>query len=48
MPGWQGETLTKILSITTFVFDGRNEEQQKQEEAKLKAERKRERKEKER
>jgi len=47
MPGWQGETLTKILSIATFVFDGRSEEQQKQEEEKLKAERKREHKEKE-
>jgi len=40
--------LTKILSITTFVFDRRGEEQQKEEEEKLKAERKRERKEKER
>jgi len=47
VPGWQGETLTKILSIATFVFDGRSEEQQKQEEEKLKAEKKRERKERE-
>ena len=47
MPGWQRETLTKILSIATFVFDGRSEEQQKQEGEKLKAERKRERKERE-
>ncbi|KAM9590820.1 uncharacterized protein ACIBXB_005876 [Morphnus guianensis] len=40
MPGWQSETLAKILSIAAFVFDGRAEERQKQEEDKLKIERK--------
>lgn len=38
MPGWQGETLPKILSIATFVYDGRDEERQKREEEKQKEE----------
>ena len=48
MPGWQGETLTKILSIAAFVFDGRDEEKQEREKERNKQERMQEQQERER